>query len=58
MAAAIAGCAARGAVRCSAASVSSARLSPIFPSASAASSCSGPSSFATAVSASNAYGAL
>ena len=38
MAAAIDGCVLREAVRCKPASVSSARLSPIFPSASAASS--------------------
>jgi hypothetical protein len=54
MAAAIAGCVWREAVRWMAPSVSIARLSPSFPKASAASSCSGPSSFAIAVNASNA----
>jgi hypothetical protein len=52
MAAAIDGWVGRGAVRWIAARVSSARLSPSFPSARAASSWSGPSSRAMAVSAS------
>ena len=46
MPAAIEGCRFFGAVRCSAASVSSDRLSPILPMARTASSCSGPSSLA------------
>ena len=46
MAAAIEGCTFFGAVRCRPASVSSVRLSPIFPIARTASSWSGPSSFA------------
>ena len=50
MAVASAGCRSRGAVRCSGANVSSARLSPICPSATTASSWSGPSSLAIAVS--------
>ena len=50
MAAATAGCVSFGADCCSAASVPSALLSPIFPSAIAASSCSGPSSLAISIS--------
>ncbi len=44
--------------RCNRPASSATRLSPILPSASAASSCSGPSSFATAVIASSAYARL
>ncbi len=50
MAAAIPGCISFDAVRCSSASVPSAALSPIFPNAVAASSCSGPSIFAISIS--------
>ena len=53
-----AGCDDFGAVRCSDASRPREDLSPIFPSASAASTCSGPSTLATSVIGASAYAAL
>ena len=58
MPAATVGCSSLPPVRCRSASVASARLSPIFPSASTASSCSGPSSMATSVELRHGVGAV